>query len=310
MKPPCSAAVSIRCSGQVDEVVVVDTGSVDATPSIAASYGARLLHFDWTEDFSAARNYALDAATGGWILYIDADERLAPEAGPLRDTVSATGHAGFRLKFRPKLGYSPYAELRLFRSDPRIRFEGRMHEQITLSVQRVCESDGLRVGRSDALIQHLGYEGDQTHKHERNLPLLVRAVEDDPDRIYLRWHLGETLAAVGDDEAPATLRGAIDAAYQNGRPASRAEAVLAVHALARLHLEAGEAQQADAVLDEGLALRSGDPALLLLKGRALIDLGRESNALSFLSTLPLDDPEFLLYSRGGLRPAHLRRMGL
>src|SRR5690606_29929897 len=64
--------------GHVDEIVVVDTGSADATPQIVASYGARLLHHEWNGDFSAARNRALDAVSGDWILYIDADERLVP----------------------------------------------------------------------------------------------------------------------------------------------------------------------------------------------------------------------------------------
>ena len=209
--------------GQVDEIVVVDTGSVDATPQIAESYGARLLHHEWTGDFSAARNLGLDAATGDWILYIDADERLEVAQGrTLGEVVSAPGHAGLEVRFRPRLGYSPYYELRLFLADPRIRFVKRIHESIMPDVLRVCESDGLTMGRTDVVsIQHLGYEGDQSHKHARNLPMLARAVMDDPDRVYYWWHLGDTLAAVGEREkAEAALRSGIETAKRTARSAA------------------------------------------------------------------------------------------
>jgi glycosyltransferase involved in cell wall biosynthesis len=52
-------------SGIVDETVVVDTGSTDDTPDIARSFGARLAHHRWADDFSQARNVSLDLARGG-----------------------------------------------------------------------------------------------------------------------------------------------------------------------------------------------------------------------------------------------------
>ncbi|MCI5073614.1 MAG: tetratricopeptide repeat protein [Oricola sp.] len=279
--------------GQVDEVVIVDTGSTDATCEIAQSHGARLMHHAWTGDFSEARNRGLDAVSGDWVLYIDADERLVPLPGSsLQDIASASGHAAFRMKFRPRVGYSPYSELRLFRADPRIRFEMRIHERILPSVIRVCESDGLSIGETEAELQHLGYEGDQSHKHERNLPLLARAVEDDPDRVYYWWHLGETLAAIGNtDQAEAKLREGVETARRTETHHALIEAVLAVHALARVYQQTGKADKALSVLDEGLAIRPGDPALRLLKARSLIDLGRHAEALPLLADLPLDDPE-------------------
>jgi glycosyltransferase involved in cell wall biosynthesis len=279
--------------GHVDEIVAVDTGSVDETPQIAAAHGARVLHFEWIGDFAAARNFALDAATFDWILYIDADERLeVPTGSRLQDLIAAPGHAGFRLKFRPRVGYSPFDELRIFRSDPRIRFQGRIHEYVVSSLRRVCESDGLRIGLTDAAIQHIGYEDDQSRKHARNLPLLTRAVEDDPDRVYYWWHLGETHAAVGNyEEAKTALRTGIQAARRRNRPLGRVQSILTYHALARLFLNTGEPAKALGALDEGLDIRPGDPALTLLKGRVLVDLERYSDALGVLRKLPLEDPE-------------------
>jgi glycosyltransferase involved in cell wall biosynthesis len=212
-------------AGQVDEIVVVDTGSVDATKEIAASHGARLLHHEWTGNFAVARNRALEVVVGDWVLYIDADERLVPVAETtLREIVSAPGHAAFRMKFWPRLGYSPHYELRLFRSDPRIRFEMRIHERVLPSVLEVCKSDNLSIGLTEAGIQHLGYEGDQSHKHVRNLPLLVRAVDDDADRVYYWWHLGETLAAIGkSQEAEVALRKGLETARRTGTFRARLE---------------------------------------------------------------------------------------
>ncbi|UDF33388.1 UNVERIFIED_ORG: glycosyltransferase [Shinella sp. XGS7] len=65
----------------VDEMLVLDTGSRDATPALAAACGARVAHFAWCEDFSAARNRALDLAAADWHLVLDADEWLI-EGGP------------------------------------------------------------------------------------------------------------------------------------------------------------------------------------------------------------------------------------
>ncbi|MEP6564107.1 MAG: glycosyltransferase [Mesorhizobium sp.] len=277
--------------GKVDEIVVVDTGSTDNTASIAKSKRARLLHFEWIDDFAAARNFAIDAATGDWILYIDADEVLE-SASPLSDIVSAPGHVGFMLKFRPQLGYSAYHEMRLFKADPRIRFEGRMHERVLPSVDRVRLADKLRVGRTNVAIQHLGYEGDQAKKHSRNLPLLMRAVQDDPDRVYLWWHLGETLCAGGErHRSIEALRRAIEIAGRTGTARARIEASMAAQSLARLHLNGGDWALAEAVIEQGLGLRPGDPALLLLKGRTLVDLGRLEQALATVSSLPRKSPE-------------------
>jgi glycosyltransferase involved in cell wall biosynthesis len=64
----------------VHECIVVDTGSTDATCDIATRYGARVHSFTWNNDFAAARNVSLDYATGDWVLVLDADEVLTPEA--------------------------------------------------------------------------------------------------------------------------------------------------------------------------------------------------------------------------------------
>ena len=68
--------------GFADEMIVVDTGSSDETAAIAAKAGARVYSFQWRDDFSAAKNFALDLATGDWVVFTDADEYFTEESVP------------------------------------------------------------------------------------------------------------------------------------------------------------------------------------------------------------------------------------
>ena len=74
----------------VDEMIVVDTGSQDATVAVATEAGAVVVHHLWRDDPAAARNAALDAASSDWILVLDADEALAPGAAvTLREAITS-----------------------------------------------------------------------------------------------------------------------------------------------------------------------------------------------------------------------------
>lgn len=205
--------------GVVDEIVVVDTGSHDDTVKKAAHYPVKLSSFAWCDDFSAARNYALSRASGEWILYIDADERLEIPDRHLWDEVLADrAKVAWRVRFYPRVGWTPYAELRLFRNDPRIKFRGVIHESIYDSVNAVCQTDGREIGCCDIALQHVGYEGDQEHKLPRNVPLLEKYVRKDPGRVYCWWHLGDMLELSGDDDGAANAwRKGIEVARSQGR---------------------------------------------------------------------------------------------
>lgn len=62
-----------------DEIIIVDTGSTDNTVEIAKSYTQKVYHFDWIDDFSAARNFSFDQATKDYILWLDADDYIKPK---------------------------------------------------------------------------------------------------------------------------------------------------------------------------------------------------------------------------------------
>jgi tetratricopeptide (TPR) repeat protein len=186
----------------VDDIVVVDTGSTDDTPAIAAAHGARLFSFPWRSDFAEARNAGLDQCRADWILYIDADERLAPVSrAEVEGLLADADEVAFRLLLRPVIGSTPYREYRLWRNDPRIRFRNAMHEKVVPAIHAVAAMDRRPIGLCDLLLNHVGYEGDQTHKHRRNLPMLRRQLRAEPENLFVWHHLARVLAGLGQPRA-------------------------------------------------------------------------------------------------------------
>jgi glycosyltransferase involved in cell wall biosynthesis len=121
----------------VDEMVVLDTGSSDDTIAIARRCGAVVHQMAWPGDFAPARNRCLELVQGDWVLVLDADERLRPEAiPPLRALIAEPDLLVVTL-LRQELGaaQSPYSSVsRLFRRHPAIRWSGRYHAMVDDSV--------------------------------------------------------------------------------------------------------------------------------------------------------------------------------
>jgi tetratricopeptide (TPR) repeat protein len=272
-------------AGQVDEIVVVDTGSTDASMAIARAHGAVVIEHVWRDDFSAARNIGLDAASGDWILYVDADERLSlPEGRHLADDLGADDVIAALVRFIPRLNSTAYREYRLFRNDPRIRFEGAMHETMVPGLEAVRNADGARFVDSAATITHLGYEGDLTHKFRRNLPWLRAAIVSNPGRLYYWFDLARSLVGLGAKEE------ALDVAREGFARVRRGvdERNLAIGSaiadiLASLLRDRGEDPLP--VIEEGLRLKPDQPRLLFLKALALNDRGRLDEARPLLEQL-------------------------
>ncbi len=199
--------------GTVDEVVVVDTGSRDATPAIARQQGARVFAFEWCDDFAAARNVGLEQATGDWILVMDADEVLAPGSGALLREAMRGPHGAYLLDLENLTGESGEERsrvrlLRLFRNLPGIRYEGRVHEQVTASLERL----ELSTGTCAARLVHDGYMAARMQardKHGRNLALLEAMRAEAPASPYVTYHLAKTLMAMG--RAPEALAACTEA---------------------------------------------------------------------------------------------------
>ncbi len=191
----------------VDEIVVVDTGSSDATVAIARSFGARVIEREWTGSFAEARNVSFDAASGDWLLYLDADEVLVAEDGPLlRELTGRTWREAFYLvetHHTGELGDGTavaHNALRVFRNRPEYRFEGRLHEQVA---HRLPAGQPERVEASRVRVEHFGYLGavrDAREKSRRNISLLREQLAESGETPFLCFNLGSELAAAGDAE--------------------------------------------------------------------------------------------------------------
>jgi glycosyltransferase involved in cell wall biosynthesis len=278
-----------------NEIVIVDTGSVDATPQIATSFGCTVLHFPWRDDFAAARNFALENASNDWILYIDADERLVCPSGSHLPNLLPSGEvSGLRLKFRPRSDMTCYDELRLFRRDERIRFSGIIHETIVPAVKVVCEEDGTEIIRNyDIGIEHLGYDGVQDHKHERNIPLLRTAVAKKPDRVFLRYDLGYRLCETGHfyEASPHLEEGLRLATLDTADEQTRVEGSLCAQVMCSIALAEDDFDSALQVAERGLAAFPDNIVLKYCKARCLLAFGKPSQAVELLAPLSNLDPD-------------------
>ena len=267
----------------VDEVVVVDTGSTDESVAVARAHGADVHREPWVGDFSRARNVALDRAAGDWILYIDADERLRPVAREdVEALLSDADEVAFRMLLHPFRHSTPYREYRLWRSDPRIRFRGVIHEKVMPAIQEVGEADGRAVGDCELALDHVGYDGDQVRKHRRNLPLLRAQLAAEPDNVFNWRHLGAVLAGLGETaEAEQALRRAVELTRAAVDPGLHGR--LAYADLARMLHERGE--DVRELADEALERYPTDWLLVWIKARLEIDAGRHEAALDLLDRL-------------------------
>lgn len=186
------------------QIVVVDNGSTDRTVAIAEAHGAEIHRFAWNDDFSAARNAALEPARGDWILMLDADEELAP-AGiePLLADIRDTRLMASRLPLinagREQEGrqYVP----RLFRNVPGLYYTGRIHEQLFDKIETRRKAWGLENRLSHALLIHHGYSAEMTQSRDkvrRNLRLLEGALQDAPNDPNLLMNLGMERVRAGE----------------------------------------------------------------------------------------------------------------
>jgi tetratricopeptide (TPR) repeat protein len=276
----------------VDEIVIADTGSRDRTREIAFAHGARVLDYEWHDDFAAARNYAIDQASGDWILYIDADERARSyDRRILHRELGDPQLCARTVWFYPRTGCTAYAEHRLFRRDRQIRFRSAIHETILPDLDRIVAAGRGRIGSTRLTIDHLGYDGNQTHKAERNLRLLRKQVQADPDRIYLWWHLGSVYRDVGRlGEAEAAWSRGADVARRSPGPGP--EIALCLIELAKLRLSRGE--EALALVEEAKALQPDNLLVHWIEARMLAAAGRYAEALAIFRELANIDPDDLL----------------
>lgn len=186
-----------------NQIVVVDTGSVDRTPIIAIRYNAEVHFFEWENNFSSARNYALQFVRFPWVFVLDADEVLDQESFKKNlHLFDQTQIGGIRVKITNHIkrgdSYTKthHTYTRIFQRHPQISFEGPIHEQIAQSILDA----GFELVDSDILINHYGYNTINVDKINRNRKILEKELERNPDDDWTLFHLAETEFSIGDLE--------------------------------------------------------------------------------------------------------------
>ncbi|MBU1862879.1 MAG: tetratricopeptide repeat protein [Candidatus Omnitrophica bacterium] len=201
----------------VNEIIVVDTGSKDNTSEIAKSLEAKVFSFTWCDDFSQARNFSLKQASYSWILVLDADETIAKRdlKEVLRVAHENTAEAavftqrnycvypdaeGWRAnqnEYEEGAAYPGYFDvpiIRLFRNDPRIYFEGLVHEVVDNTVK------GAKKRYPNVVIHHCGQlESQEVRNHKGSLyvALLQKQLERNPEDSTTWFLLGRQYYTLG-----------------------------------------------------------------------------------------------------------------
>lgn len=275
----------------VDEIVLVDTGSTDRTLERVRPFNPRIIQWEWTGHFADARNVSLDAATGSWILVLDADESIAPRDLPKLREAASGSEAGFHLiqrnyvnhsrvhgwqvndsdydEGKPYRGYVDNPLIRFFRNDSGIRFRGAVHEIV--DPQKLPET--FRFGSLGVVLHHFGKVcGDERVQAKQRLykDLGLKKLEEDPGNAKAWMDLAIQLQELGEY---AQSREYCRKSFQLGGPA---------HAL--LYLATGEKhlkRYPEALDALNAARRAGLDTfeLHLERGNVLLALGETGKAL-------------------------------
>ncbi|MDO5111891.1 MAG: glycosyltransferase family 2 protein [Clostridia bacterium] len=197
------------------EQIVVDTGSTDRTVEIAERMGAKVYHFAWINDFAAAKNYALEQATGDWIAFLDADEYLNEETAKklpqFLDGIRAANQKGpvVIIATLANLNDSGQifhlcAQVRIFSNHPHLRYARAIHEDLVSISPETCPTY-LDVS-STLTIFHTGYALNvrkEKNKELRNITALRGELAKHPDDLLCKGYLAESLDASGENPAEA-----------------------------------------------------------------------------------------------------------
>ena len=166
--------------GKVDEIIVVDTGSTDSTIEIAKKYNAVIKHFEWVDDFSAARNYSIKDVRTEYILILDADEYFDDSVDLQKDLAEDKDFYLLTIKnYQGGQLILYHQNIRLFKSGIGLYFSGKLHEHLN-----AYDKDSNYIGaESDIVIHHVGYMPDvvnEKNKKKRNYEIMKRELQENP----------------------------------------------------------------------------------------------------------------------------------
>ncbi len=178
-----------------DEIIVLDTGSTDATIELAKAFGARVEIAEWGEDFGAMRNKLLGYATKDWVLMLDADEQITPEnSDRIQQAILKAGKA-YSCTVMNIFPYQiiksllPMSATRLFRRDLGLVYSERIHESVDISLRKLT----LMPLQSEIEIHHHGFTDAKPLRRMRNRRSFEAELNKNPTDSYVRTHLALSL---------------------------------------------------------------------------------------------------------------------
>ncbi|SFG24215.1 tetratricopeptide repeat-containing glycosyltransferase family 2 protein [Oribacterium sp. WCC10] len=187
------------------ERIVVDTGSTDRTVDVAVTMGAKVYHFDWIDDFSAAKNFAVEKCSGDWIAFLDADEYITDDVKKISRIIEEAEKDGCSVIAAQLLNINDEGKIigsmtqaRFFKNHVGICYQGRIHEHLS-SKEPVKIYDGT----TELHIFHTGYSESahkEKNKDEKYKVLLEKEIEDKPYNADNYGYLGDIYAGESEFE--------------------------------------------------------------------------------------------------------------
>jgi len=181
--PKCLESIK----GLVDEIIIVDTGSVDRTVEISESFGAKVYHHQWENDFSKHRNQSISYATSDWIFVIDGDEELIHWDLNTNSILCNESFDSIYVKveniYGSGAGTAWHYSIRLFRNNGKIRYTGKVHNQL------IGQQNSKH---STITLYHRGYclePENEERKYIRTKTLLEQEIENDPENPMYHHYL-------------------------------------------------------------------------------------------------------------------------
>ncbi|MBS1706114.1 MAG: glycosyltransferase [Armatimonadetes bacterium] len=219
LRPGLTVAVMVRddadrlrrCLASVeavaDEVVVLDTGSQDESVAVAEQTGARVRQIEWPGAFDIALNQLLEMVETAVTFRLDSDEWL--DSNSVEAVKAFVGESTakmgfiFRKDIYPEDRVAELRMLRLWRTDPRLRYVGAIHEHFTDDAERAVLADG-RALYTDVVVHHDGYaQGMTRERYVRNLELIRTELEIRPGQPYYEACQADTLIEIEGPESAA-----------------------------------------------------------------------------------------------------------
>jgi glycosyltransferase involved in cell wall biosynthesis len=274
----------------VDEIVVIDTGSEDNTLEIAARFGAKLDHFAWCDDFSAARNYSLTRVSGEWVLHLDADEELVVADPNFRQQLLTQAEVlAFAVPRNdvnvPENAFLGGFHVRLFRNLPEFRYAGRYHEQLQYGGDRPLVYNHLQGVR----ILHYGNSNEAELRHKtlnRDIPILEAIHQQEGLSFWLLDCLARNYLRTDQlDKAQTCYEEAFDRLLPHLLSGEKPEEFYwlptLMHFMALQALDRGDVETARMLNQRGLEWCPNHLPFNYLAGHLLLDLGFPLGAIAY-----------------------------